>query len=404
MPAGVDANGFTKKTIEEVKKEIEDDQLSTLDPTLILDASQPIGQLNASFSKKVAELWEVAEVAYNGFDRDASEGRQLDNVGTITGTLRESARKTVVHCTVNLNSSFSHAIGALMAHVTGQETLQFTNRDAVVSTTAGNYEAVFEAVVEGETHVNAGTLTTITNAVSGWNSITNAEDGIVGALVEEDGDYRIRQDDELSAAGSSTVDAIRTDVLQVPNVLQAFCFENPTMLTNANGLPAKSIEVVIFDGLDAAADDLVIAQAIWDSKPSGSETFGSSSALATDKNGRARLVKFTRATIKDVFLEFDVTVDPTRFPIDGGEQIKALAVAKANDRSLDDDVIALAVRASVLESSAHATGGVKGVKGVTDVSELRLGFASSPTGTSNLVVTSREIASFDTSRVVVTLV
>jgi hypothetical protein len=45
-----------------------------------------------------------------------------------------------------------------------------------------------------------------------------------------------------------------------------------------------------------------------------------------------------------------------------------------------------------------------GVPGVTDVTALRLGFAASPVGTTNLVVTGRAIARFDTSRVLVNIV
>ncbi len=402
MPAGVDEFGFTKKTIEDIKLGIEEDLLSNLDPTLVQEASQPIGMLNAAFSKVAAELWQIAEVAYHGFNRAAADGVQLDNVGALTGTPREAARKTLVECSLDLNASFSQAPGALMAHVDGQELLQFVNRDAVVSTGAGVYTAWFEATVEGPIHVNAATLTQITNAVSGWNSITNSEDGVAGALVEENDDYRIRQEDELFASGSSTSDAIRVDVLQVDGVQKAFCYENVTMLENADGMPAHSIEVVIYDGLTPGADDDEIAQAIWDSKPSGVENVGTSSGEAIDSLERVRVVKFTRATVKDVYLTFDVVVDPQRFPADGVAQIKEAAVLQANRRSLDDDVIALAIRASPVE--VNTTDGVQGVRGVTDVPILRLGFTTIPTGLVNLHISGREIANFDTSRVVVNLI
>lgn len=403
MSGGVDTvTGFTKKTIDELMTEVQEDHLSNIDPGLNLASSQPLAQVDAAFCKKTAELWELAEIAYNGFSRDAADGRQLDNIGSITGTTRENSRKTKIVCTLGLDAGKTFAPGTLMANVVGQPDFKFTNRDTVTSTTAGAYTGqVFEAVAFGPIHVNAGTLTAITNSVTGWNTITNPLDGEPGALVETDDTYRVRQDDELFSEGSSTTDAIRVDVLEVKGVEQAFCFENVTMFTNTDGLPAKAIEVVIFDGLLADADNDEVAQAIWNSKPSGSESHGSSSGTAIDSLGRVRIVNFTRAAIRDIFLEFDVTVDPTTFPIDGISQIKTVAVEKANARSLDDDVIALAVRASVLESSNPEVPGVKGVK---DVGALRLGFAAGPTNTANLVIASREIASFDTSRVVVNFV
>lgn len=395
MPFGVDANGFTKKTLEDVKRELEEDQLSNISPELVLASNQFIGQLNAAFSKKVAEIWEVAEVVYNGFDRQASEGRQLDNIGALTLSPREAARKTKVLCTLNLGASFSQPAGALMANVANQSELQFVNRDPVTSTSAGDYsDIVFEAIVEGPIHVNANTLTSITNSVAGWNSVANPEDGVVGALIEEDGDYKIRQEDEIYAGGTSTTDAIEAKVLRVPGVQQCTCYENVTMLTNSDGVPPKAIEVVIFDGIIPGANNNAIAQAIWDAKAPG-ETYGTTYGAAIDKKGRERVIYFSRATIRNVYLTYFVKVDATRFPPDGVARIKDAAVLKGDDRNQDEDVIALAMRAAVLQPI---------VPGVTDVTELRLGFAASPTNTENLEISVRERADFDTSRISVILV
>lgn len=391
--AGVTSLGFTKKTVEEIKAELETDQLETIDATLNLSADQPVGQLNAVFAKHLADVWALAEVAYSAFDRDAAEGRLLDNIGSITGTPREPARKSLVTCTVNLGASFSQPAGALMANVAGQPDIKFVNRDAVTSTTSGNYTAVFESIDYGPVVANAGTLTQITAAVSGWNSITNAADAELGALEEGDTDYRQRQADELTAPGACTTDAIRADLLKVKGVLQAFCFENVTLTTDADGLPGKAIECVIYDGASPTASNNEVAQAIWNSKPSGSETYGAITAYAVDALGITRTVKFSRATIKNVYLEFDITVDASKYPIDGAALVKAAAVEKGNTLNLGDDVIALALRSSALS-----------VQGVLDVTAMRLGFSASPVGLVNLAISGREIARFDTSRVTVTVV
>lgn len=391
--AGVTPTGFVAKTIEEIKQEIEDEELLVIDPALNLSASQPLGQLNAVFSKKLAELWEALGIAYNAFDRDASEGRLLDNIGSITGTPRDPARKSTVTATLNLNAGFSRSAGTMFASVVGQPTILFTNRDVVSSVGAGTYPAVFESVAYGPVVANAGTLTVINPPISGWNSITNALDATLGSIEETDAQYRQRQDDEQTAAGASTIDAIRADVLKVSGVEQCLVFENTSLVTDGTGLPGKAIEVVIYDGALAAAADNDVAQAIWDTKPAGGETYGSVTGTALDSQDDPRLVKFSRATVRQVWLEFDVTVTAQDFPVDGVNLIKAAATARGNLLTLDEDAIALVLRASALS-----------VPGVRDVSALRLGFAASPVGTSNLTITGREIAKFDTSRVVVNLV
>jgi hypothetical protein len=147
--SGVTPQGFVLKTIEEIKLDIETDELATIDPTLVLSADQPIGEINAAVSKQLAEVWEVAQIAYNAFDRDASEDRLLDNLGSLTGTPRSRAKKSVVTCTVTLGAAFSQPAGLMMCDVVGQPAIKFVNRDPVVSTTAGTYTAIFESVDHG---------------------------------------------------------------------------------------------------------------------------------------------------------------------------------------------------------------------------------------------------------------
>src|SRR5581483_5811843 len=395
--AGVTSTGFVLKTIEDLKQEIEDDEHATIDAGLNVDADEPVGMLNAIFSKRLAELWELAQTAYNGFDPNAAEDRQLDNVGALRGTPRGVAKRSLVSCTVNLNAGFTAAAQTMFAHVTGQDP-QWRNRDPIgpVGST-GNYTLVFESVDYGPIAANSGTLVAITSPITGWNSITNPLDAELGTLVEEDTEYLTRQEDELTAAGSSTVDSMRTDLLEVKNVLQAFVYENTTLATDGDGRPGKSFEAVIYDGAVPTASDVDIAQAIWDSHPSGAESYGGTSAVATDKTGKPRTMNFSRATVQNVYLELDISIDSTKFPSNGIDLVKNTVVAEGNTLNLADEVVALDLRSCPLEKRG-------GVTGVVDVVALRLGFTVSPVGTVNLPITGRQIARFDTSRVVVNIV
>lgn len=391
--AGITPTGFVTPTIEEIKEDVEADQLSAISSALNLSASQPIGQLNAIFSRKLAEVWEALAIAYNAIDRDSAEGRLLDNIGSITGTPRKPATRSEVSVNLNLNAGFSRAAGTMFANVVGQPTVLFRNKNAVASVGAGVYSAVFESVDFGPVVANAGTLTVINPAITGWNSITNPTDATPGTLEEADDAYRQRQATEQTASGSSTVDAIRADVLKVAGVEQALVFENTTLVTNVNGVPGKAFEVVIYDGPSPTAANNAVAQAIWNSKPSGAETFGSVSGTALDAQNDPRTVNFSRATVRQIWVEFDVQVIPQDFPVDGVNLIRQAAVAKGNTLELDEDVIALAIRASALT-----------IPGVRDVTGFRIGLAASPVGTTNLTMGVRDIAKFDTSRVVVNLV
>lgn len=392
--AGVDPTGFTGLTIEEIVAAMGTDALTTISPTLVLDPDQFIGQFIGIVAKKAAEIWEVEQVAYNACNRNAAEGFLLDNIGDLTGTKRLPATKSTVTLTVNLGVSFSQAPDVMTVNVAGLPNIKFTNRDTVTSTTAGNYQAVFHATVEGPIAANAGTLTVITTPISGWNSATNALDATLGTLIEGDTPYRVRQRTELSASGSGTLDGMRADILRIAGVIDCFVFENTSNITDADGVPAHAIEVVIFDGTSPTALDATILQTIWDNKPSGIGTYGTTTGNATDSRGTTRTVKFSRAVVKNVYLTYSgVVVDPAFFPTDGVAQIKAAAALRASQiLTLGVDIIALQFKGAALS-----------VAGTVDVPTLYLGFSASPGSIANLVIGSREIGRVDTSNMVVTI-
>ncbi|MFW6031537.1 MAG: hypothetical protein ACOC9T_03010, partial [Myxococcota bacterium] len=85
----------------------------------------------------------------------------------------------------------------------------------------------------------------------------------------------------------------------------------------------------------------------------------------------------------------DLVVDPDSYA--GDDAVKeALADEGADRQRIGDDVVAIRYACAALE-----------VEGVLDVTELRLGFSSDPSGTSNLTVGSRQVAVIDTGRITV---
>lgn len=392
MTYGISSTGFTKPTLQEIQAEWATDLRSNIDPGLDLEPDQPFGQVISIGSQREAKLWEVIETLANAVNPGGAEGFLADNIAEITGTVRDPARKSTVMLTCGVGADFVAAPGVMMANVNGQEGVRFINLEAVNLTgyPAGSYPILFECTEYGPTVAVAGTLTVRTNSVSGWNSCTNALDATLGNLRESDASLLNRREEELAAPGACTVDSIRADVLQVTGVNQCFVFENQTLLTDGNGLPGKSIEVVVYDGTVPAAANEDIGATVWKGKPSGSETYGTTSVLVTDSTGTPQAVNFSRATVVDIYLDLpDVVVDPTAFPTDGLTQIKTAIVLDAAKRQrLAVDVVATRIKAAALT-----------VPGVLDVPTLYLGTAPAPGATVNIAISGREIASFDTSRI-----
>jgi len=391
MAFGALSTGFELKTVQDILGEIETEQLSAIAADLDVSAQTPLGQINGIVSSHLAEAWELLQTCYNAFNRDAAEGTLLVNLGALTGTIASAATYSVVKATMALDANKTVSAGSV-ANVAGQSTNRWVLQEDVVSTTAGNYTGIFVADTTGPRICNAGTLTVITAPVSGWNSVTNPLDAVPGHAQETDTAFRIRQDEELSATGAGTLDGMRADLLNLLGMVSVDILENQTMVTDSNGLPAKSFECVCFDGLTPAVDDGDIAQVIWDGKPSGIEMYGLTTGYAIDSQNNVRDVYFSRPTVKEYYVTIEVQTTEL-FPSDGVDQLKtALAAA-----SLEMCRLAKSVRKVFLEAA------VTKVAGVENMTYLKLGFSASPTGTSDLTVGAREIGHLDTAHIVVNL-
>lgn len=76
----------------------------------------------------------------------------------------------------------------------------------------------------------ANSVNEIITPISGWDAVKNPEDGIMGRNIETDAELRLRRENSLSVVGSSTVNAIKSKILQEVNgVSKVLVFENETM-------------------------------------------------------------------------------------------------------------------------------------------------------------------------------
>lgn len=389
---GLTPEGFIAPTVQEILEDTTTKILANVDAGLDLSADQPIGQVIAIIAEKMAEIWEFQSTIYNAMNPDAAEDQLLDNVSAITGTRRRSASYSSVVATVNLNGAGTTLPAGTVASVAGQPTNRWIMTAPVTNSgvSSANFSSTWRSEQPGPFVANATTLTVRETPVIGWNSISNPTDAKLGIPEDTDSVLRIERENELSAAGSGTADGIRADVLQVPGVLQCFVYENDSNVTDINGVPAHSFRVVVWDGPSLSASDTDIAQAIWNSKGGGIGTYGATTANAADSQGNIRAVNFDRAVQIPIYMRFYTTPSS----IDAGtiQAVKDAAVAYAlANQNLGTAVIALAYRSVALESSNV----------LQDVPTLELGLAPSPSGQSNIAISGLQIATLDTSHILV---
>lgn len=335
MAFGVTEDGFVRKTRADILASIASKQRDLISKFLLTDSENTvIGNLNSPVVDELAIAWEAIEGAYHGFDPDNATGFLLKALAALTGVDAEGATKGLVTATVNLDASQDFEAGELVAHVDGDTSNRWVNKDAVSSTSAGDYQVVFESETAGSDAIApAGTLTVIAQGTSGWNSITNASDATPGQDEEEIEELRQRREASLSPSGESTLPGLKTQVLAVEGVESVLVLENTEDVT-ANGLPPHSMRVVVWDGNPAAADTTEIAQTIYDNRPGGANMIGSVNANITTVNGETGVLvtNFDRATQHDLSIEIDYSGDDVSF-----DDVKDALIAAA-DYDIGEDV------------------------------------------------------------------
>jgi uncharacterized phage protein gp47/JayE len=437
---GLTTEGFVIKPLEVIKAEREADLKTAFGSSINLASRSGFGQLVGIFSEREALLWELAQEVHSAFDPDAATGDSLSSLSALTGTLREGATKSTVTLTalgtagtllsagrvvsvVTLGTKFETTEDATIlaltawaintAYTVGQRVTNSskayecitagtsagsggptTTSSDITDNTAhwkylgsstGAVDVAAEAQETGPLPALAGTLTEIETPVGGWASVTNLLDATLGQDEESDTDLRTRRADEVAGEGNATIDAIRRGVLAVDGVSACYVFQNVTLTTDGDGIPGKAVEVLVQGGADQDIIDAIFAEVAG-----GIETHGTESGTATDSAGNEHTIEFSRADEVEIYVIADVVKVADEFPADGSDQVKAAIVDYGDTYPIGKDVYANALRARIFA-----------IDGVLNVTNLKIGTAPTPTLETTITITSRQRATFDTSRVTV---
>lgn len=382
---GITSAGFVIKPLTVIKSEIEDSQRTDIDPGLNQTATSLLGQLNGIFADKISEIWELNQAVYNAMNPDSSEDEQLDNIAALCpGMVRNPATKSLVTTSCNLDTG-TYLAGTLVANVQNNETARFiSTTDVTVSSGPSDEAIVFEAETAGATDAPQDTLE-IAEPVSGWNSMTNSA-AQIGLDIETDAAMRLRREDQIRRAGSTHVDAILADVLEVDEIIAAATTENDLDVATG-GLVPHSIRVVVWDGDPSAASNTEILTAIFESKSAGITTNGAISGTVTDSQGFDHTITFDRAT--ELSLDVEITVTTTDEPTDYQAQIKTAIIDYVTDEmTIGDDVIIKKLEGLITD-----------YEWVDDLTNFDIGWVGGALSASNLTVAADAIATSETANI-----
>lgn len=383
MPYGLSATGFDRKTLAIIQGELEAAYKAIFGNDIDTSADSVFGQLIGIHAEREAEVWELLEAVYASMYPDTAEGVQLDNAAALVGVTRLPAEYSEVTATLGTAGGSPVVVPAGKRAKVPATGAEFETTEEVTIPGGGTVNVLMRAVVTGPLSAPAGTLTQITTPVSGWDTVTNADDAILGRDQETDTEFRTRRAQVLVTSRGGTLEAIKNRLLDVDDVTYVFGRENRTDTTDGNGLPPHSYQFFLEGGTDQDIWD-----ALWAAKPAGIETHGDEAGTVTDSQGETHTLRFQRVTEINMWLIVNLTTNAD-YPGDGDDLVKAALVAYGEAVEIAEDVLNWKLVAAI-----------NAIPGITAV-EILQGTADPPTLSNNTTINANERAKFALARITV---
>ncbi len=195
---------------------------------------------------------------------------------------------------------------------------------------------IFESEEYKRIQLTEGAITEIITSTAGFSRCTNLAIPVYGRERETDAELRQSYARKQSYRSSTLLESITSAIMNnVAEISSAVAFENDTDLTDSEGRPPHSIEVVA-DGGDEAA----IAQQILLYKAAGIQTFGKEVVDVPTSFGTTVAVRFNRPVPVYVWLKVSVVKNPEEaMPPNYEELIKSAIMSYAENIRAGENIV-----------------------------------------------------------------
>lgn len=309
--------GLTVDTVNEIITSLTEDLKLIYGMDINVDSNSPDGQMINIFAQSVEDLLQLLVSVYNGFSYQSATGVILDQRVAINGIARKQGTYTITNVTITVNQALTlTGLDALITDPTAQVftvqdntgnkfSLQVTN----VFGSAGSAALAFQAVDIGAVLTAPNTITNQFTTVLGVTSVNNPTVATsTGVNEETDAQLKVRHDQSFALASTGPADAISAALLAIPDVTDAFVYENYTNGT-LNTVVAHTVWCIVTGGTDAE-----IGQAIYAKKGLGCGMKGSVMYVIARPNGTSFTAQWDVAIAQPLYIQFTIN------PITAGQQ------------------------------------------------------------------------------------
>lgn len=223
------------------------------------------GQWLAFLAQGFNDTNNMAIAVYNSFSPTYAQGAALSSNVKINGIQRLVASYSSADGDVVGQAGITISSG-VVADVNGN---LWSLPTSVTIPDTGTITVTVTAQELGVIVAPAGTINKIQTPTLGWQTFTSTTDAAAGAPVESDAALRRRQAASTQLVAESVLGAIYGALANLAGVTALRLYENPTGITDSDGLPPHSISAVITGG-----DAVAIATTIGQKKTPGAATYG----------------------------------------------------------------------------------------------------------------------------------
>ena len=252
-----------------IKSDIETAYKDALGAELNTDTYTPQGQLIQNDTNNLVYVMDEVTAVANMFSVYYATGASLDTAAAYFGYYRKYGVPTVVLATLGGIQGTVIPQGSLVSN--GEN--DFATLYEVTIPAGGSVDVEVQCTEGGAIPCLAGTLTTVVTTISGWDTVTNAHDGIQGFATETDNEFRNRiTANWLNIRGKTILGAIIDNIAQLTNVISVVGRENPATTTQViDGITmlAHSIFICVYGGSNNE-----IAEVLGKEKTIGAATNG----------------------------------------------------------------------------------------------------------------------------------
>lgn len=371
----VDATGFHYPDYPTVLEQLKDEYRTIYGNDVYLEADSQDGQWVAVMALAIFDTMQVAASVYNSFSPLTAQSDALSRNVKINGIRRRVATYSQVDLRI------VGQVGTTINNGQAEDTLgqKWNLPVSVTIPVGGEITVTAQAADIGDVSAAAGTIIKIATPTLGWQTVENLLPAVEGEPVESDAELRVRQAVSTAIPSLSVLDGTVGAVASLAGVTRFRGYENDSNATDANGVPAHSIAIVV-EGCDAQA----IGDAIATKKTPGTGTYGTTTVTTYDRLGLPNDINFFRPTPATIGVE--VTIQAlTGYNTGFADLIVAAVAAQINALEIGDDVLItkLYVPANLPGNPAGST---------FDITQLRIKKNAGAFGTNNLTLAFNEAA------------